>query len=85
MARTQTQSQFIGKSENVGAEGCFSINFYRPPSSNPVSVMGIPLEEGSSLKIEQNVGDEDHTFYQIIFTETVAGANALFVTQIMPL
>jgi hypothetical protein len=85
MARTQTQSEFIGKSENVGADGSFSINFYRPPSSNPVSVMGIPLEEGSSLKIEQNVGDTDCTFYQIIFTETVAGANALFVTKIMPL
>jgi hypothetical protein len=85
MARTQTQSEFIGKSENVGADGCVSINFYRPPSSNPVSVMGIPLEEGASLKIEQNVGDEDHTFYQIIFTQTVVGANALFVTKIMPL
>lgn len=85
MARTQTQSEFIGKSENVAAEGCFSINFFRPSTSNPVSVMGIPLEAGASLKIEQNVGDTDHTFYEVVFTETVAGANALFVTKIMPL
>jgi len=84
MAKTQVQSEFVGKSQNIEAEGCFSINFFRPTSSNPVSVMGIPLEEGSSLKIEQNVGDTDHTFYEVVFGSGSSG-NQLYVTKIMPL
>jgi len=84
MAKTQVQSEFIGKSQNIEAEGCFSINFFRPTTSNPVSVMGIPLEAGTSLKIQQNVGDTDHTFYQVIFGSGASG-NQLYVTKIMPL
>ena len=84
MAKTQVQSEFIGKSQNIEADGCFSINFFRPTTSNPVSVMGIPLEAGTSLKIQQNVGDTDHTFYQVIFGSGASG-NQLYVTKIMPL
>jgi hypothetical protein len=54
-------------------------------NSNPVSVDGIPIEAGSSLSISQSNGDSDHTFYKIIFTETIVGDNALFVTRILPL
>lgn len=86
MGKTQTQSQFVAKSENYGAYGCHSINFFRPTlNSNPVSVDGIPIEAGSSLSISQSNGDEDHTFYKIIFTETIVGDNALFVTRIVPI
>jgi hypothetical protein len=85
MAKTKTLFQFVGKSENFGAYGCFSINFYRPlTGTNPVSVDGVPIEAGSSLSISQNVGDSDHSFYEIAFTETVAGANALHITRILP-
>lgn len=86
MAKTRSLFQFIGKSENFGAYGCYSINFYRPLlNSNPVSVDGVPIEAGSSLSISQSTGDEDHSFYEIAFTETVAGANALHVSRIVPL
>jgi hypothetical protein len=86
MAKTKTLFQFVGTSENYGAYGCFSINFYRPlTNTNPVSVDGIPIEAGSSLSISQNVGDSDQSFYEIRFTETVQGNNALHITRITPI
>jgi hypothetical protein len=86
MAKTKTLFQFVGKSENFGAYGCFSINFYRPLlNSNPVSVNGVPIEAGSSLSISQSMGDSDESFYEIAFTETVPGDNALHISRILPI
>jgi len=84
MARTTTENIYYGKSQQITADGCYAISFFRPSTSNPVNVAGIPLEAGQTLSIKQNVGDEDWSTYEIVFS---AGAftNEMYVTKIMPL
>ena len=83
MARTRTEVLFYAKPQTIEAEGCYSISFYRPTGSNPVNVSGFDLEEGQSLAIQQNVGDEDYSTYDIVFY-TGTGTNAIQVVKIMP-
>lgn len=84
MARTITENLYYGKSQQIAAEGCFAITFFRPSTSNPVQVNGFPLEAGQSYSIKQNVGDEDWSTYEIVFYSG-ASTNEIYVTKIMPL
>lgn len=83
--RTKTDSQFIGKSQVFPAGGCYAISFFRPSgTNNNVSVNGVPVEAGRTVAINQNVGDEDHTQYEIVF-ENGASTNELYVRRIVPI
>ncbi len=90
MAITRTQVLFYGKSTYVEAEGCYSIAFFRPTTNSDiavtsnVNVAGIPLEAGQTLTIEQNVGDQDFTSYEITFYPSGGSANELYVIKVMP-
>ena len=84
MARTSTESLFQGNSQPFSADGCYAISFFRPTTSNPVSVEGIPLEAGQTLSIKQNVGDEDWSEYDVVFY-TGVNTNELYITRILPL
>ena len=46
-------------------------------------VNGYLLADGQSLQIQQNVGDEDMSTYDVVFYSG-AGANDLTVIKIMP-
>ena len=84
MARTRTEILSYGKSQQIEADGCYSISFYRPlTGSNPVNVNGLNLEAGQTLSINQNVGDEDWSTYDITFSAG-AGSNMIDVVKIMP-
>ena len=85
MARTITENLYYGKSQQIAAEGCFAITFFRPSTSNPVQVNGFPLEAGQSYSIKQNVGDEDWSTYQITFDNNQDATNALYVIKVMPI
>lgn len=82
--KTETMpAVFIAKSQKIEANGCTAIAFRRPlTGSNDVSVHGIPLEAGEAISFSQNVGDNDFTFYEIVFTAG-ANENQLFCTKIM--
>lgn len=82
--KTETQPAiYITKSQKIDAGGCTSINFRRPTTGgNDVSVHGVPLAAGESISFNQNVGDQDFTFYEIVFTSS-GGENGLFCTKIM--
>lgn len=82
MARTRTENLYYGKSQQIEADGCFAISFFRPSTSNPVQVNGIPLEAGQTLSIKQNVGDEDWSTYELVFYSGTA-TNEMHVTKIM--
>lgn len=84
MARTITENLYYGKSQQITADGCFAISFFRPSTSNPVQINGIPLEAGQTLSIKQNVGDEDWSVYEIVFYSG-ASTNEMYVTKIMPI
>ena len=84
MARTITENLYYGKSQQITADGCFAISFFRPSTSNPVQINGIPLEAGQTLSIKQNVGDEDWSVYEIVFY-TGTDTNEMYVTKIMPI
>lgn len=62
---------------------CISIAFYRPTGSNPFQVNGIPVEDGRTLTIGQNVGDLDVSKYIITF-QAGAGINEAYVMRIVP-
>ena len=90
MAKTRTVTNFVGKNSLFDAGGAFAISFYRPNSnpysgaaSNAVTVDGIPVESGSSLNIKQNVGDFDHSQYDIVFPPGGTGDNILYIIRIM--
>ena len=78
MAITRTQVLFYGRSTNVEADGCYSIAFFRPTASS------VPIEAGQTLTIEQNVGDQDFTSYDIVFYPAGGSENELFVIKVMP-
>ena len=92
MAITRTQVLFYGRSTFVEADGCYSIAFFRPTTNSDiavtsnVNVAGIPLEAGQTLTIEQNVGDQDFTSYEITFYPdgAIPTANELYVIKVMP-
>jgi hypothetical protein len=92
MAITRTQVLFYGKSTYVEADGCYSIAFFRPTTNGDlavtsnVNIAGIPLEAGQTLSIEQNVGDQDFTSYEITFypDNAIPTINELYVIKVMP-
>ena len=85
MARTRTENIAYGKSQQVTADGCFAISFFRPSSAPAVQVEGIQIEAGQTLSIKQNVGDEDHSSYQITFANNQDNDNLLHVIKVTPI
>lgn len=83
MGRTRTEVGFYGESQSLDSEGCLAISFTRVTGSNAVNVHGYDLSDGQTLSIQQNVGDEDWTSYDINFTAG-AGENQLQVIKVMP-
>jgi len=82
--KTTTQSIYVGRSQVVEGQGCYSISFFRPTTSNPVRVNGVPLEAGQTMSINQNVGDADCSSYEIVFSSG-SDTNEMYVSRIMPL
>jgi hypothetical protein len=82
--KTTTQSIYVGRSQVIEGQGCYAISFFRPTTSNPVRVNGVPLEAGQTMSISQNVGDADHSAYEIVFSSGPA-TNEMYVSRIMPL
>lgn len=80
---TQTEFEYIGD-QKMQESNCIAIAFTRPTGSNPVSVNGYPLEEGQTLRIEQNVGDTDRTQYAVQFSAG-AGTNECYCFRTLPL
>ena len=85
MARTRIENIAYGKSQQIAAEGCFAISFFRPSSAPAVQVEGIDIEAGQTLSIKQNVGDEDHSVYQLTFANNQDNTNLLHVIKVMPI
>lgn len=79
---TETIINTYGKNQAIDSE-CISIAFRRPTGSNPFQVNGIPIEDGQTLTISQNVGDLDMSKYIITF-QAGAGANEAWVIKIVP-
>lgn len=82
MNKTFTDFQYIGSNDNIESY-CISIAFFRPTGSNQVFVNGLPLAEGQTLTINQNVGDLDHSKYSIVFVNT-GFTNELHVVRVLP-
>lgn len=85
--KTYTDSQWLGKSQVIEANGCFAISFFRPTlGSTNVWVSGVPIEAGNTLCISQNVGDADHSLYDIVFESggEITEPN-LYVIKLMPI
>ena len=80
---TQTIFEYVGDYKMQESD-CIAIAFFRPTTSNPVSVNGLPLEAGQTFRVEQNVGDIDRTQYEIIFSAGTA-TNELYVMRSVPL
>jgi hypothetical protein len=85
MARTRTENIAYAKSQSISADGCFAISFFRPSTAAAVQVEGIAIEAGQTLSIKQNVGDEDHSTYQITFDNNQDATNTLYVIRVMPI
>jgi len=83
MARTRTEVLSYARPQQIEADGCYAITFIRPTGANPVMVNGYLLSDGQALQIQQNVGDEDRSTYDIVFYSG-AGSNDLTVIKIMP-
>jgi len=81
--RTKTEILFYGEPQSIDSEGCFAISFTRVTGSNPLNINGYDIADGQTLSIQQNVGDEDWTNYDINFSAG-AGENQCQVVKIMP-
>ena len=79
---TETIINTYGRNTAIDSE-CISIAFRRPTGSNPFQVNGIPIEDGQTLTISQNVGDLDMSKYVITF-QTGAASNEAWVIKIVP-
>ncbi len=84
MARTRTEVLSYARSQQIEADGCFAITFIRPATTSPVMVNGYLLADGQALQIQQNVGDTDHSTYDIVFYNDGVNPNDLTVIKIMP-
>jgi hypothetical protein len=85
MAKTRTENIAYGKSQNIEADGCYAISFFRPTTAPAVQVEGIDIEAGQTLSIKQNVGDEDNSSYQITFANNQDATNLLHVLKVTPI
>jgi hypothetical protein len=79
---TETIINTYGRNTAIDSE-CISIAFRRPTGSNPFQVNGIPIEDGQTLTISQNVGDLDMSKYIITF-QAGAADNEAWVIKIVP-
>jgi len=82
MKKTYTAIEFHGKNDFI-VSNCFSIAFYRPTGTNPVYVNGMPIGDGQTMTINQNVDHLDTSSYEIVFTAG-AGDNELYTIRILP-
>jgi hypothetical protein len=83
MRKTRTLTEFIGANDFI-VSNCISIAFTRPTGTNPVYVNGMPIGDGQTFTINQNVGEIDTTRYEIVFG-TGAGDNELYVVKVIPM
>lgn len=82
MAKTKVTTAVYGK--NAGIDSfCISIAFFRPTGSQAFKVNSIPVEDGQTLTISQNVGDLDTTKYEIVF-DPGPGVKECYVIRIVP-
>ena len=81
--KTITIIEFYGRN-NFIESNCNSISFTRPLGTKPVYINGLPIADGQTFSINQNVGDVDHTKYEIVFG-TGGSGNELYVTRIRPM
>jgi len=84
MARTRTEVLSYARPQQIEADGCYAITFIRPTATSPVMVNGYMLTEGQALQIQQNVGDEDRSTYDIVFYNDGTNPLDLTVIKIMP-
>jgi hypothetical protein len=82
MRKTITITDFYGRNDFIESN-CLSISFTRPLGSNPVYINGLPLGDGQTFSINQDVGDVDHTKYEIVFQNT-GSTNELYVVRVRP-
>lgn len=78
---TETIINTYGKNTAIDSQ-CISIAFHRPTGSAAFQVNGIPIEDGRTFTISQNVGDIDESKYIITFTG--AGVKECYVIKIVP-
>lgn len=83
MRKTYTITEFYGRNQLI-TSNCFSISFTRPQGTNPVYVNGLPIGDGQTFSINQNVGDIDTSNYDIVFGIGTAD-NELYVVKIVPM
>jgi len=81
--KTQTITEFYGKNDFI-VSNCISIAFNRPSGSNSVYVNGMPIGDGQTFTINQNVGELDTTRYEIVF-QGGASTNELYVVRVVPM
>jgi hypothetical protein len=81
--QTQTHIEYIGKNDNIESY-CNAIGFYRVAGSNPVYINGLPVGDGLTFTISQNVGDLDTSRYEIVFVQEGVKTNELYVIRITP-
>lgn len=82
MRKTRTITEFFGSQDFI-VSNCISIAFTRPTGANPVYVNGMPIGDGQTFTINQNVGELDTTNYEIVFGAG-AGDNELYVVRVVP-
>ena len=82
MRKTRTITEFFGANDFI-VSNCISIAFTRPTGANPVYVNGMPIGDGQTFTINQNVGEMDVTNYEIVFGAG-AGSNELYVVRVVP-
>jgi hypothetical protein len=80
--KTYTITEYFGRNQTI-VSNCFSISFTRPTGTNPVYVNGMPIADGQTFSINQNVGDIDTSMYEIVFGTGGTG-NELYVVRIVP-
>lgn len=83
MRKTRTITEFIGRNDFI-VSNCISIAFTRPTGTNPVYVNGMPIGDGQTFTINQNVGELDITKYEIVFGSAGA-SNELYVVRVVPM
>jgi hypothetical protein len=80
--RTETIINTYGKNTAIDSM-CISIAFHRPTGTRGFQVNGIPVEDGRTLTISQNVGDLDMSKYIITF-DAGATDKSCYVIKIVP-
>lgn len=82
MRKTYSVIEFYGDNNFINSD-CFSISFTRPTGTRDVFVNGLPIADGQTFSINQNVGDIDTSNYEIVFGTGLTDKE-LYVVRIMP-